>query len=95
MALKFEWDDEKADANILKHGVSFEEAIGVFMDPFELTISDPDHSESETRWRSIGLGATSGLLVVVSYTERGDTIRIISARQPTPQERTEYEEGQR
>ena len=94
MQLHFEWDDEKAQANLHKHGVAFEEVIDVFGDPLELTVPDPDHSEQEDRWRSIGLA--SGLrLLVVSYTERGDTIRIISARPATRQERRQYEEGQR
>lgn len=94
MAPQFEWDEEKADANLRKHGVAFEEAIAVFRDPLELTVPDPDHSDQEERWRSIGLASDLGLLVV-SYTERGNMIRIISARQPTAKERREYEEGQR
>jgi uncharacterized DUF497 family protein len=90
----FEWDDLKADANLRKHDVSFEEAIGVFLDPLELTVPDADHSDDEDRWRSTGLGFSLRLLVV-SYTQRGDTIRIVSARHATRQERKRYEESQR
>ena len=90
--MDFEWDAEKEKANIAKHGISFSEAMTVFGDPLELTIADPDHSEGEYRYISIGLTATYQLLVV-SYTERGNRIRIISARPAAAQERKQYESG--
>jgi len=78
--IDFEWDTNKAAANLGKHGVSFSEASSVFADPFELTISDPDHSEGEYRFLSIGKTARNHLVVVV-FTERlPNVIRIISAR---------------
>ena len=88
--MEFEWDPEKAAANVQKHGVEFAEAMTVFGDPLELTISDPDHSEGECRFLSIGT-STRGRILVVAYTERAGRTRIISARQPTPQERNQYE----
>lgn len=90
--LKFEWDPAKAHANQLKHGVSFEEAASIFGDPLALTFSDPDHSIEEKRWLSFGVSTNDRLLVVV-HAERGRTIRIISARRATRQERGIYEHG--
>ena len=78
--------------NVVVHGVRFEQAITVFDDPLELTTRDDSHSRDEDRWISIG-ATTNGPLVVVFYTERSDTIRIISARFPTRQERRSYEEA--
>jgi len=92
MPLGFEWDEEKARSNIAKHGVSFEEASTVFGDPLSLTVPDPAHSEAEERFVILGHSHTGKLLVVV-HTERGDNIRIISARRATKQERKDYEEG--
>ena len=93
MALKFEWDKEKARANLKKHSISFEEALTVFDDPFSLTIDDPLHSTGEDRFLTIGYSQVERLLVVV-YTERGiDNIRIISARIATKRERRIYEQG--
>jgi len=86
----FEWDPDKASANVKKHGVDFSEAVTVFGDPLELTISDPDHSESEFRFVSLGTSA-SGHLLVVAYTEREGRTRIINAREATSQERKQYE----
>lgn len=77
--LKFEWDDAKAQANVAKHGVSFEEAATVFGDPLALTFHDPDHSVGEKRWLTFGVSQTDRLLVVV-HTERGRSIRIISQK---------------
>ena len=91
MGLRFEWDGSKAAANLKKHGVSFEEATTVFSDPLALTISDPDHSDSENRFIDIGMSHRMELLVV-SYTERRDRIRIVSARRATRAERKTYEE---
>ncbi len=85
-----EWDQSKNLLNQKKHHVSFEEAATVFADPFEITIEDPDHSFVEPRFISIGESFKCRLLVV-SYTERGDRIRIINARTPTRRERRAYE----
>jgi len=74
--LEFEWDQNKAENNLKKHGISFSEASTVFSDPLELTISDPDHSEGELRFLSLGKSALGNLLLV-SYTERQENrIRI-------------------
>ena len=90
MSLIFEWDKRKAKSNLKKHGVSFEEAATVFGDPLSLTIEDPLHSEGEDRFVTTGQSNRKRLLVIV-HTERGDTIRIISARVATPRERKTYE----
>ncbi len=92
MKLSFEWDEEKAKANLKKHKVSFEEATTVLIDSFSITISDPDHSVDEQRYIDIGI-SDKGRLLVVIYTERGSNIRIISCRKATPSERKLYEEG--
>jgi uncharacterized DUF497 family protein len=89
---EIEWDEDKNRANKKNHRVSFEEAATVFGDSFELTIDDPDHSLSEYRFITIG-ESSEGRLLVVSYTERGGKIRLISARKPTQRERRDYEEG--
>jgi uncharacterized DUF497 family protein len=86
-----EWDESKSLLNEKKHRVSFEEAATVFTDPFEISIDDPDHAFEEHRFVSIGESLRRRLLVV-SYTERGDRIRIINARTPTKRERRAYEE---
>ena len=91
MALTFEWDDRKAAANQTKHGVSFEEAGTAFGDQLSITIYDPDHSASdEDRYVLLGLSHRNRLPVVI-HVERGDTIRIINARQATTYERKQYE----
>lgn len=90
--MQFEWDEIKASANLSKHGVSFEEAQTVFDDPLFVDFYDPDHSDSELRYILIGESRQRRLLMV-SYTERDDTIRIISSRQATPVERKAYEEA--
>lgn len=92
MGLTYEWDRQKARSNLRKHGVSFEEAITVLGDPLSLTIVDPLHSEGEDRLVTIGLSILRRMLVVV-HIERGDNIRVISARVATSQERNAYEEG--
>jgi uncharacterized DUF497 family protein len=92
VALDFDWDEEKARQNARRHGVSFEEAATVFGDPLSLTIDDPAHSRDEDRFVTLGLSVDGRLLVVV-HTERGDTVRIISARRATTRERTAYEEA--
>jgi uncharacterized protein len=91
MALEFEWDLAKAELNLKEHGISFDEATTVFRDTLSITISDPDHSDSEARFIDIGMSHRMQLLVV-SYTERKDKIRIISARRATRAERKNYEE---
>ncbi len=91
MALTFEWDAAKAETNLSKHQVSFEEAKTVFNDPLSITIADPEHSSGEDRYVDIGLSAKGQLLVVV-YTERGTNIRIISCRKATKSEQRMYEQ---
>jgi hypothetical protein len=92
MPLGFEWDDAKAKSNLAKHGVSFEEAATVFGDPLSLTIPDPAHSQAEGRFIILGQSHRRKLLVVV-HTERGDDLRVISARRVNKRERRAYEEG--
>ena len=91
MSLQFEWDSKKAEANKVKHGVSFEEAITVFADPLARIFEDPEHSEIERREIIIGHSAKQ-ILVLVSFVE-GDRVRLISARKATRTERKEYEEN--
>lgn len=86
----FEWDPKKNRSNIEKHGVSFEEASTVFQDTLSLTIDDPLHSIDEERLILIGMSQKNRILVVV-HTERGDNIRIISARKTNKKEREYYE----
>ena len=88
--MEFEWDPKKAKSNLAKHGVSFTEAMTVFGDALEIVIADPDHSEGESRFLSIGLSSL-GRLLVVGYTEREGRTRIINARRATAKERKEYE----
>jgi hypothetical protein len=92
MALLFEWDPGKARRNLRMHGVSFDEASTAFRDPLSKTIDDPLHSEDEERFVLLGLSHRNRLLVVV-HTERGDRIRLISARLATNKERVRYEES--
>jgi hypothetical protein len=91
VALNFEWDEHKAKSNLANHAVSFAEAATVFGDPLSLTIPDPVHSQTEDRFIIIGSSFDRKLLVVV-HTERGDNIRIISARRANRRERSKYEE---
>jgi uncharacterized protein len=88
--MEFEWDPDKADRNLGKHGVSFHEAATVFDDPLAMTYFDPDHSEEEERFLTFGHSG-NGRLLVVSHTDREDRTRIISARQATRKERQAYE----
>ena len=90
--VEFEWNPDKEQANVEKHGVDFTEAATVFGDPLELTIADPDHSVGESRFLSMGLSSLNRILVV-SYTEREERIRIVSARVAAPKERRQYESG--
>jgi uncharacterized DUF497 family protein len=89
--IRFDWDPEKAIQNEGKHTVCFEEAATVFFDPLSASFDDPDHSLQESRYLIIGYSARERLLVV-SYTERGEVIRIISARKATAYERKRHEE---
>ena len=90
----FEWNSEKAEVNLNKHGVSFEEAETVFLDPLSLTISDPKHSAEENRFIITGFSDKHRQLVV-AHTDRGDKIRLISARLATPSEKRKYEQENR
>lgn len=90
--MHFEWDAVKAAKNFRKHRISFKEASTVFYDRLAVTGADPDHSEGEERLITFGLSST-GQLLVVSHTERGKAVRIISARRATLRERQIYEES--
>lgn len=92
MALRFEWDSKKNLVNKRKHGIAFEEASTIFGDPLSLTIRDPAHSLGEDRYITVGTSMKSRLIVVV-HTERSNTIRIITARKATSNERKQYELG--
>jgi uncharacterized protein len=87
-----EWDKNKARSNFQKHGVSFTEGLSVLDDPFSITIADPKHSIGEARFLTIGYSNRYRILVV-SYTERNDNVRVISARPATPGERRTYEQN--
>jgi hypothetical protein len=88
--MRFEWDSEKAAENLRKHRISFDEGATAFFDPLSMTVPDPDHSVGQRRF--ITMGASSvGRLLVVAHTERGSTIRIISARSASASERKCYE----
>jgi uncharacterized DUF497 family protein len=88
--MRFEWDRDKAEANLRKHRVSFDEAATVFFDPLSVTIRDPDHSVGERRFLTMG-NSSKGQLLVVAHTERGSTLRIITARPASASERKRYE----
>ncbi len=89
--MDFEWDPEKANANELKHDLSFSEGASVFGDPLAITFPDPDHSLDERRYLTFGLSRL-GRFVVISHTQRSAKTRIISARFMTRRERRIYEE---
>lgn len=88
--MRFEWDPEKARRNLKKHGVSFDEAVTAFYDPLSATFDDPDHSDEEQRYITIGFSSQERLLVI-GHTERGEVVRIISARRATAHERKKHE----
>ena len=90
--MRFEWNAQKAAANLRKHGVSFGEAASVFFDPLSATGDDPDHSLDDRRFVTFGR-SSSGHLLVVAHLQHNDTIRIITARHATRAERKLYEEG--
>ena len=87
----FEWNETKAKSNLAKHGISFDDACGVFGDPLSVTVHDPSHSRTEDRFITVGLSSSSSIVVVV-HADRGERTRIISARNATPSERRDYEE---
>jgi len=89
--MRFEWDEKKASRNLLKHNVSFEEAVTVFDDPLSKTFPDPDHSHDEERFIIIG-ASESGKILVIAHTDDEKTVRIINAREATYGERRSYEE---
>lgn len=88
--MQFEWDSEKEKINIIKHGIDFTTAARVFTDTNRLELYDEAHSEVEERYITIGIIDEVAYLVMVVYTERSDTIRLISARKATNQERKMY-----
>lgn len=90
--MRLEWDPRKARANVRRHGVTFEEAATALRDPLSATGADPDHSMDEYRYVTFGL-SERGRVLVVAHTDRGDSIRIISARVASKAERRVYEEG--
>lgn len=87
MALQFEWDDEKEQSNVEKHGVDFDTAVKVFFDPNRIEYYDKSHSTDEDRFITIGF---AGKLLFVVYTERKENVRLISARLATNSERRRY-----
>lgn len=89
--MEFAWDDTKAERNLAKHGVSFAEASTVFDDRLYLDFYDPDHSEDEQRFIRVGT-SDKGRVLVIAYTERNGSVRLISARAATRKERQAYEE---
>ena len=88
--MQFEWDRKKAANNYRKHKISFDEAVTVFYDPLSATFNDPEHSIGEERYITVGYSSTHRLFVV-SYTERGDEIRVISARLANTKEKRRHE----
>lgn len=91
--LRFEWDPRKAAANLRKHGISFEEARTVFGDPLAAYVHDDTHSTTDEE-RGIAIGRSAGdRLLKVAYHDKGETVRIISARPLTARETLDYEEG--
>jgi len=90
--VNFEWDPRKAAQNLRKHRVSFHEAATVFGDPLAITYHDPDHSISEQRFITAGI-SNAGRLLLVAHADRGENVRIISARNATLRERRHYEEN--
>jgi uncharacterized DUF497 family protein len=91
--VSFEWDPIKAAANVRKHGVQFSEALGVFSDDYAITIKDDESDSSEQRLITLGMGIKGRILVVV-YCNRGENLRIISARTAGRLEREQYEAQQ-
>lgn len=94
MELDVEWDDDKAADVAAERGLSFEDAATVFLDPLAITVHDQDHSTDEVRYATIGTTRAARLLVVI-HTDRGRSVRIITAWPATPAERRSYEQGPR
>lgn len=90
--MEFEWDENKAKSNVLKHEIAFDEGTTVFDDDFSVTIIDGKHSVEEKRFITIGHSG-SGRLLIVSHTLEENKIRIISVRRATSAERKNYENG--
>ncbi len=90
--MKFEWDENKAKSNVVKHGITFSEAVTIFADPYLLFTEDSQHSQEEEREWAIGV-SENGSLIVIVFTIRDEKIRIISARKATKNERKQYEQG--
>jgi uncharacterized DUF497 family protein len=88
--MQFEWDPEKARQNLNKHGITFDEAVTVLYDPLSATFDDPDHSSGEQRYITVGFSSRNRLLFV-AHTERGQNLRIISARLANAHERKRHE----
>ena len=88
--MEFEWDPQKERRNLAKHGLGFVDASSAFADSLSITRPDPDHSEGEYRYLTLGY-TTTGQLIVVAHADRGERIRIISARLATAAERRAYE----
>ena len=88
--MQFEWDGSKAESNLRKHRVSFDEAVTVFYDPWAATFDDTDHSQGENRLITVGYSAR-GRLLVVCHVEHDEAVRLISARRATPRERKRHE----
>ena len=89
--MEFEWDRAKAARNLTKHGVDFSEAASVFGDALSRTFADPDHSDNEERFITIGL-SNRGRILIIAHTDRDARTRIISARAATRRERKTYED---
>ena len=90
-AVEFEWDPEKDRSNQERHGVTFAEALTVFGDPLHRTTEDPRHSIGEYRYLTTGY-TSRNRLVIVAHTDRGERVRIITARLALPKERRFYEQ---
>ncbi|MBF2057579.1 MAG: BrnT family toxin [Cyanobacterium sp. T60_A2020_053] len=90
--MRFHWDKNKAESNFLKHGITFEDAVTIFADPYLLFTEDIKHSQKEQREWAMG-ESENGLILVVVFTVRQEVFRIISARKATKKERQRYEEG--
>jgi uncharacterized DUF497 family protein len=93
----FEWNPNKAQSNIEKHGITFEEAATVFLDILHISVFDDEHSEYEERWITLGKNSNDHLIVVIhtfeEHNEQKATLRIISARKATKHEQKQYEES--
>jgi len=96
MPIRFDWDPRKERRNRQRHDIGFDDASTIFADDLSITIPDPEHSQEDERWVTIGLSHRERLLVVVHTEQDGhEVVRIISARPADRDERREYEEGHR